>query len=235
MKKTKILWSGITGRTGKLAEKFSKTCDCAEVVAGLSRNDENYYNYNEIKDINVDFDVIVDFSHKDSFYKVLDYAIKVKKPLISGTSGLSEEMLIDLEKASHIIPIFRGGNFRPEIEKFIDDVVEYSKTHDQIKLVETHYKTKKIPSETAKVVARRVFEETGKQVVIKSYLKYKSLINDWKVDSLHARVGTNGFETLALNVLNIANVMENKKPNGLYDLKSIYHELNENEMTNNIL
>lgn len=224
MEKTKILWSGITGRTGKWAEKYSKTCQYAEVVIGLSRENKKYYNYNELDNIKEDFDVIVDFSHKDSFDKILDFALKVKKPLISGTSGLSDDMLERLEKASYVIPIFRGGNFRPEIEKFIDDVVEYAKTHDQIKLVETHYKTKKIPSETAKVVAKRVLEATGKQIKIESHLKYDALINDWRVDNLHARVGTNGFKTLALNVLNIANVMANKKPSGLYDLKSILNE-----------
>ena len=76
MVKTKILWSGITGRTGVQAEIASKTCERAEIVAGICRSDEKYYNYNQLEEINEDFDVIVDFSHKDCFDKVLDFAMR---------------------------------------------------------------------------------------------------------------------------------------------------------------
>lgn len=51
------------------------------------------------------------------------------------------------EKASHIIPIFRGGNFQFKVKEFIDAVVEHAKKYDgELKLIETHYKTKKIPA-----------------------------------------------------------------------------------------
>ena len=220
MVKTKILWSGITGRTGVQAEIVSKTSEYAEMVAGICRSDKKYYNYEQLEEIKEDFDVIVDFSHKDCFDKVLDFAIKKNKVLVSGTSGISEEQLLRLEKASQIIPIFRGGNFRFDVENFINDVVEYARIHNgKLKLVETHYKTKKVPSETAKVVAKRVFNKTGKELEIESRLEYDELINDWRVDDLHCRV--QGFEQLAKDVLKIASLMKDKKPNGLYDLNRL--------------
>ena len=220
MGKTKLLWSGITGRTGVQAEIVSKTCEYAEMVAGICRSDKKYYNYEQLEEIKEDFDVIVDFSHKDCFDKVLDFAIKKNKVLVSGTSGISEEQLLRLEKASQIIPIFRGGNFRFDVENFINDVVEYSRKHNgKLKLVETHYKTKKVPSETAKVVAKRVFNKTGKELEIESRLEYDELINDWRVGDLHCRV--QGFEQLAKDVLKIASLMKDKKPNGLYDLNRL--------------
>ena len=234
MKKTKILWSGITGRTGVQAVIASKSCEFAEIVAGVCRSDSNYYNYDQLDNIKEEFDVIVDFSHKDSFDKVLDFAIKKNKVLVSGTSGITEEQLARLEKASYIIPIFRGGNFRFEVENFINDVVEYAKTYNgKLKLVETHYKTKKVPSETAKVVAKRVLDHTGKVVEIESRLEYDDLINDWRVDDLHCRV--QGFEHLGTDVLKIANMMKNKKPNGLYDLNQLLNEkLKKEERSENI-
>ena len=225
MIKTKILWSGITGRTGKLAEVFSANCPCSEIVAGICRKDSKYYNYNDLKKIEENFDVIVDFSHKDCFDDILDFAIKHNKPLVSGTSNISESQLLKLEEASKIIPIFRGGNFRFSVETFINDVVEYAENHDNIKLVETHYKTKKIPSETAKVIARKVFEKTGKLVEIESHLEYDELINDWKVDFLHCRV--EGFEQLAKDVLTIAHMMHGKEAKGLYDLNKLICEENK--------
>lgn len=226
MNKVKILWSGITGRTGKEALKVIENNDLAEIVAGICRSDSNYYNYEQLNDIKEEFNVIVDFSHKDSFDKILNYAIKMNKPLIIGTAGLTEEQIKAFEEASNIIPIFRGGNFRFEVKSFIDAVVEYAKTcNDNIELIETHYKTKKVPSETAKVVAKRVLDETGKKVEIKSFLEYDELINDWKVADLHCRVF--GFKELAEDVIKIAIMMKDKKPNGVYDLDRLFKE-NEN-------
>ena len=224
MEKVKILWSGITGRTGREAIEIAKDSDTVEIVAGLSRNNENYYSYDELDKIKEDFDVIVEFSHKDSFDKVLDFALKVKKPIIIGTAGLTEEQMKRFEEASNIIPVFRGGNFRFDVKKFIDEVVEYAKKSEKesLDLIETHWKTKKVPSETAKVVAKRVLEETGKQVNIKSFLEYDELINDWKIDDLHCRVI--GFKELAENVLEIARMMKGKTSSGVYDLDRLLKE-----------
>lgn len=224
MEKVKILWSGITGRTGREAIEIAKNSDTVEIVAGLSRSNTNYYNYDELDNIKEDFDVIVEFSHKDSFDKVLDFALKVKKPIVIGTAGLTEEQMKRFEEASNIIPVFRGGNFRFDVKKFIDEVVEYARKSEKesFDLIETHYKTKKVPSETAKVVAKRVLEETGKQVNIKSFLEYDELINDWKIDDLHCRVI--GFKELAENVLEIARMMKEKTPSGVYDLDRLLKE-----------
>lgn len=224
MEKVKILWSGITGRTGREAIEIAKNSDTVEIVAGLSRSNTNYYNYDELDKIKEDFDIIVEFSHKDSFDKVLDFALKVKKPIVIGTAGLTEEQMKRFEEASKIIPVFRGGNFRFDVKKFIDEVVEYAKKSEKesFDLIETHWKTKKVPSETAKVVAKRVLEETGKQVNIKSFLEYDELINDWKIDDLHCRVI--GFKELAENVLEIARMMKEKTPSGVYDLDRLLKE-----------
>lgn len=224
MEKVKILWSGITGRTGREAIALAKDSDTVEIVAGLSRSNTNYYNYDELDKIKEDFDIIVEFSHKDSFDKVLDFALKVKKPIVIGTAGLTEEQMKRFEEASNIIPVFRGGNFRFDVKKFIDEVVEYAKKSEKesLDLIETHWKTKKVPSETAKVVAKRVLEETGKQVNIKSFLEYDELINDWKIDDLHCRVI--GFKELAENVLEIARMMKEKTPSGVYDLDRLLKE-----------
>ena len=224
MEKVKILWSGITGRTGREAIEIAKNSDTVEIVAGLSRSNTNYYNYDELDKIKEDFDIIVEFSHKDSFDKVLDFALKAKKPIVIGTAGLTEEQMKRFEEASNIIPVFRGGNFRFDVKKFIDEVVEYARKSEKesFDLIETHWKTKKVPSETAKVVAKRVLEETGKQVNIKSFLEYDELINDWKIDDLHCRVI--GFKELAENVLEIARMMKAKTPSGVYDLDRLLKE-----------
>lgn len=101
MAEVKILWSGITGRTGKEALEVAKSDNSIEIVAGICRSDDKYYNYEELDNIKEEFDVIVDFSHKDSFDKILKYAIKMNKPLIIGTSGLTDEQIKQFEEASN--------------------------------------------------------------------------------------------------------------------------------------
>lgn len=226
-KTTKILWSGITGRTATCALKTQNEIDNVKIVAGICRTNPNYYNYESLENIKEEYDVIVDFSHTDSFDKVLDLALKNKKPLVIGTAKLTEEQSHNIEEASKIIPIFRGGNFQFKVKKFIDDIVEYAKTNNDLKLIETHYKTKKIPSETSKVIVRRVKDETGKTIDVESNLEYDELINDYKVGPLHCQ--TKGFEQLSKDVLKIASIMKNKKATGVYDLDRLLKEEETNE------
>lgn len=228
--KTKILWSGITGRTGTQALLRQEEVGNVEIVTGICRSNNEYYNYEQLNDITEEFDVIVDFSHTDSFDKVLQFAIQKNKPLIIGTAKLTEEQSNNIEKAANIIPIFRGGNFQFKVKKFIDDIVNYAKENDNLKLIETHYKTKKIPSETSKVIARRVKEETGKDIEVESHLEFDELINDYVVGDLHCRVC--GFEQLSKDVLKIAKLMKNKKPSGVYDLDRLLREEETNENNN---
>lgn len=192
--------------------------DIAEIVAGVCRNDSRYYNYSELEKIKEEFDIIVDFSFRDSFDRVLSFALSVGKPLVVGTSGLSDEQSKAIERAAIQIPIFRGGNFQLEVKKFIDAVVEYARRADEpLKVVETHYKTMYVlPSETAKVIVRKVLAATGKKVEIESHLEYDELINDWRVGPLHYR--GKWLETIGGNVLKIADMMTRQKPGGVYDL-----------------
>lgn len=223
MEKVKILWSGITGRTGSAAKENALKSDFAKIAAGISRNNNNYYNYDNLNDIEEEFDVIVDFSNANSFDKVLNYALKVKKPLIIGTAKLSDEQINKIDEASNFIPIFKGGNFRFEVKKFIDDVVNYaSMTDKDLTLDESFYKSKTVPSETGKQIVKKVFDETGKTMKIESHLIYDEPISEWQVDNLHCKVC--GYNDLARDVLTIASLMKNKKPDGLYDLDKLLDE-----------
>lgn len=223
MNKINILWSGITGKTGRLAQELSKENDFATIIAGISNTNTNYYNYDELDSIKEEFDVIVDFSHEDNLDKLLQFAIKVKKPLIIGTYIKSESYINMIEEASKVIPIFKGGNFRFNVKNFIDNVVEYAKTSEnEITLVETHYKTKKVPSQTALEVKEKVLKETGKQIIIESKLEYDERINDWRVENLHCRV--QGINELVPDIFKISSKMSNDLEPGIYDLNKLFDE-----------
>lgn len=226
MKNIKILWSGITGKTAKEVLKIAKNNESIQIVAGISRNNNSYYKYDELDNIKEDFDVIIDFSHKDSFDIVLDYALKVKKPIIIGTAGLSNEQIEKMKNVANIIPVFRGGNFRFEVKEFIDKIVEYAKTsNDKITLVERHYITVPIPSQTAKVIAEKILVETGKKISIQSSQQSEENTNEWSVNDIQYKC-TAYDEKLAKDILSIAIIMKDKKAAGIYDLDRLLEEEN---------
>lgn len=225
MDSLKILWSGVTRRTAKQVSEYIKMDSRFIISAGISRTNQEYYNYDELDSITEEFDVIIDFSHKDNFKKILDFAIKKNKPLIIGTSNLSGYDEKELESSSYIIPIFRGGNFRFGVKKFIDEVLEYAKTHDEVKLIETHYITMHLPSQTAQVIKERVLKETNKNIIIESNYQDQENTNEWRVGDLCYRCPVYD-ENLAKDILNIGLLMKNKKANGIYDLDRLLKDVN---------
>ena len=59
MEKVKILWSGITGRTGNEAQKIAASNESVEIVAGICRTDNRFYNYDELDEIKEDYDFVI--------------------------------------------------------------------------------------------------------------------------------------------------------------------------------
>lgn len=259
----KILWSGLTGRTGQEAMKLLRKVAGVEVVIGLKREVTGADDCHLCGEENVEWmsyrtdtcglyglanlvqragvDVIVDFSHPDVFDKVLDVAIRAEIPLVSGTSGLSDRQMAGLYDATLRIPVFRGGNFRFKVKKFIDEAVELARnTTGILTLYENFYEGKSLPSETSTVVQKRIVETTGKMVKVKFWGTFdkNSLICDLRLiahhpmsppnitqGDIHCR--TTGFDELARDVLEIAKVMAMKpvKKGDFYDLDEIWDGL----------
>lgn len=188
-----------------------------------------------------DFDVMVDFSHPNVFEKVVELAVRTNVPLISGTSGLSDWQMAMLYDATNRIPVFRGGNFRFKVKKFIDEAVELAiREEGRLDLYENFYKGKSLPSETSKVLQRRIMDATGRTVEVHSAddYGYMNLICNWEFQVHRDESPTNvfmdkvccrtiGFDELAHDVLEIAKVMAKKpvKKGEFYDLDELWDEL----------
>ncbi len=251
METTRILWNGLTGRTGFEAVKAAQDMADADIVVGLSRRDMSGIidiNGEKFEGVNwakyetgmfglyglveltkrAEIDVIVDFSRPDVFDRVLELAIRTGKPLVSGTSGLSNRQMATLYDATNRIPIFRGGNFRFKVKKFIDEAVKLAMaTPGNLTLYENFYEGKSLPSETSRVIQRRISDATGKAIGAHSSatLDKTGLPCDWKIGNLHCH--TVGFDELAHDVLEIAKVMAKKpvKKGKLYDLDELWDDL----------
>lgn len=252
METTRILWSGLTGRTGREAIEIARTRNDIEIVSGISRTmmknvarigdvslegikwfqyHELGFPFNRLRDV----DVIVDFSRPQQLGTVITLAVMLNKPLIIGTSGLTDLQLADLRHYCYAIPIFRGGNFRFEVKRFIDEAVNIAQSFGgDIDLYEEFYTGKRIPSETSKVMQRRIFEATGKMVRVHSSatLPKERLPCNWRISwglgsQNNLCCSTLGFGDLAHDVLEIAKVMAKKptRQEGFYDLDEIWNDL----------
>ena len=55
-------------------------------------------------------DVVIDFSHPDSTKKIIEETLEKNIPLVIGTTGLNNEILENMNKASIKIPIIQAAN-----------------------------------------------------------------------------------------------------------------------------
>lgn len=156
----KVFIVGITGAMGKTLTNLEGNF---EIVGGFAEEKDFSKNiYNKFKDVDVDFDVIIDFSNKDIVDNTIKFAIEKKKPLVEATTGFSEKTMENLEKASKEIPVIYARNYSLGInvmEKIVSEVTKLLEGFD-IEIVEAHHNKKKdAPSGTALMLLDAVKKE----------------------------------------------------------------------------
>ncbi len=156
----------ISGANGRMGRGLSKERGNNTPVCGVSRTkfETDFPVYTSFSDVTEDFDVVIDFSSSANVRTVLDYVKKVKKPLIMGTTALTnedEEYLKDLSKS---VPILYTHNTSFGVNIFLS-VLEYAsqmlKEFD-IELVEKHDRNKlDAPSGTSSMVINAIESGLG--------------------------------------------------------------------------
>jgi len=159
----KVLMSGCNGKMGQVITKLSSQFDELKIVAGYDKNDaiENPYPvFKDLKDCNVDLDVIIDFSHPSAFNSVLDFAVSRKVALVMATTGLSQANIKSLEDASSVIPVFFSSNMSLGVNLVVDLVQKATKVLEDnfdIEIIELHHNQKiDAPSGTALTLAEAI-------------------------------------------------------------------------------
>ncbi len=162
---TTIAISGACGKMGTVvADTISKRENC-RVVAGIDRKvnlNANFPIFNSTKDINVDFDVIIDFSNPALTEKVLEFAENKKIPIVICTTGFSSEQIDRLYSASKKIPVFFSGNMSLGINLLIElskKAASVLSDSFDIEIIEKHHNQKiDSPSGTALMIADAIKE-----------------------------------------------------------------------------
>ena len=161
-----ILMHGCNGKMGQVITGLVKEDENACMAAGVDtwdgiRND--YPVYPTLRDCVVDYDVIIDFSNATAIDSLIDTAVELGKPMVLCTTGLSEEQLARVQKASEKIAIVRSANMSIGINLLMkllkDAVVKLAPEGFDVEIVEKHHNQKlDAPSGTALALADSINE-----------------------------------------------------------------------------
>ena len=127
----RILLSGAAGRMGKAISETSenypdiKITHKVDVVQGFENIDEIAGD---------DVDVAVDLSSREGFKKALSWAENHKKPLVIGTTGLTEDDHTAIDKAAKEVAVLQASN----LSKGVNIMFEILRTAAALTLCQTH-------------------------------------------------------------------------------------------------
>jgi 4-hydroxy-tetrahydrodipicolinate reductase len=182
MKKINITITGALGRMGKILIKrisikkklklFSLTdLKSGKTVNGIKTQKNNIEAFKKT-------DVIIDFSRPKSSLEILNYAKKLKKKVVIGTTGFNKQQNNLIKNYSKKIAIFKSGNMSLGINllEYIVNILSKKIPNDyHIGINDDHHRKKiDYPSGTALMLANAV--SNGKNKDLES-LKGKNFLN----------------------------------------------------------
>lgn len=156
---------GISGKMGKMlcvcADKFGYT-----VVGGYDTvQHPTIPTFNNADEINIDFDVIIDFSRPQSLNALIATAKQRACPAVIATTGYSDNQIQQIHALSECVPIFRSANMSLGIAAVIaaaKSVKSILGDSFDIEIVEKHHNQKAdAPSGTALLIADALTDKTN--------------------------------------------------------------------------
>ncbi len=162
----KIFINGCNGKMGQVVSELAKNDEELEIVGGfdISQRDDEYPIFTNLEDINVEPDVIVDFSIPKATLNILEYAKENKIPVVIATTGFSGEENKKIEEYSKVLPIFKSANMSFDVTMMKNLVKQIAPKLEgtDIEITEIHHNRKiDSPSGTAQMLADSINEALG--------------------------------------------------------------------------
>ncbi len=163
---TKIIMLGCNGRMGQMITDMVKQDDECTIVAGIDivdNRDNGYPVYTKLADCDVEADAIIDFTSATDFESRMDYAVDKQIPIIECSTGLSEEQMAYLKKASEKVAVLKSANMSLGINLLMkllkEAAVKLAGDGFDVEIVEKHHNQKlDAPSGTALALADSINE-----------------------------------------------------------------------------
>ncbi len=120
----------INGESGKMGASIIKLIDDDDSFIRVEKGDL------------ITADVVIDFSHPNSTLEILQDCLENKKPLVIGTTGLKNNHIKEIEKASKMIPILIASNMSKGIinlKKSLKDYISNNSESMNCMIEEVHH------------------------------------------------------------------------------------------------
>lgn len=168
---TKVIMHGCNGRMGQVICGLIAEDSEIEVVAGIdvSNHIKNSFPvFDDIKKCDVEADVIIDFASAKAVDGLLEYCVEKQVPCVLCTTGLSDEQLERVKKASQKVAILKSANMSLGINLLLKMLKEathvLANAGYDIEIVEKHHNQKlDAPSGTALALADSINEELNNE------------------------------------------------------------------------
>lgn len=169
MNKVKVIMHGCNGKMGQMITSLCAQDEEIEIVAGIDafdRTEGTYPVFQDIFDCGVKADAVIDFSNAAAVDRLLDYCVEKQLPCVLCTTGLSEEQLEKVKKASERTAVLRSANMTLGVNLLMkllkEAVAVLSPAGFDVEIVEKHHNLKvDAPSGTALALADTMNEEMG--------------------------------------------------------------------------
>jgi 4-hydroxy-tetrahydrodipicolinate reductase len=200
MKKINITITGALGRMGKaLIKRISKSKNLnlfsltdvksGKIVDGVRIQSNNLEAFRKT-------DIIIDFSKPKATIEILNYAKKLKKKVVVGTTGFTKKQENIIKNCSKQIAIFKSGNMSLGVnllEYLVAILTQKITSNYQIAITDNHHKRKiDHPSGTALMLANAVAKGKKKNLnslVGKQYLNKNGQFQSNKINFFVTRKG----------------------------------------------
>ena len=108
----KVILNGCSGKMGKMVIASTSQFENMEIVAGIDKFkvDLGFPIFDSPEEVNIEYDVLLDFSRADALNGLLSLTEKTKKPLVICSTGFSKEDLALIDEKSKTLPLFRSAN-----------------------------------------------------------------------------------------------------------------------------
>lgn len=159
---TKVILSGCFGKMGRVITGCIAARDNCEIVAGVDIGEgvAEFPVFKSFDEVNVDADVIIDFSHPSTLPSLLNFALAKKCPAVVATTGLSDEQIESIHAAAKEIPIFFAANMSIGVALVAELAAKAAKVLEgsfDIEILEMHHNQKiDAPSGTALMLANTI-------------------------------------------------------------------------------
>ena len=158
---TRIIMHGCNGHMGQVISDLVKNDSEAQIIAGVDmvdNRDNGYPVFTNLKDCDVEADVMIDFSSFKAADGVLDYCTEKQLPLVLCTTGLTEEQLQKMNECSSRTAILKSANMSLGINTLLKLLKDAAKVLAgagfDMEIVEKHHRLKcDAPSGTALALA----------------------------------------------------------------------------------